>query len=249
MNRSRSPGVAFARLTFVLALVPGCSIPAVYAPRIESGRAPPRTIPSFVVGGTSFREATALLRAAGVSNLAASTGELPSGRGLFRVLVGDRLNRVYFFEGSRFAREVPLRAHPGTDVGLSVKAVAAGGRSAAMVIGAELADEGGTLGIVIVPNDASGESATIPLLRLRPSSGGLRLPLVLGGSLDAGVYFTARDAAGAAWYEAFLIRYRRGGLRVDAPISAQRLLGCSCARDWFFAPERWLSAERRAVDL
>jgi hypothetical protein len=190
-----------------------------------------------------------LLRAAGVTNLAASAGELPASGGLFRVLVGDHLERVYFFDARVLTRVVPLRAHRGTSVRLAVKAVTVGGRSAALVIGAELADAGGTLGIVVVPNDESGEQATIPLARLQATSGGPRLPLVLGASLDAGVFFTARDQRGAAWHDAYPIRYRRGAFSVGVPLSAQQLLACSCARAWYFEPEAWLAAERRAAGL
>jgi hypothetical protein len=244
MNSARLLGGALA----TLGLIAGCSIPAVYTPAAEVSRAPAAT-PSFVPGGTTYRQALESLRAAGVTNLAASEGELPDGRGLFRALTGDRLSRVYFFEGGRFRREAALRAHAGTDVALAVKAVVVAGRSAAMVIGPELADDRGTLGIIIVVNDASGESATIPRLRLAASSDGPHLPLVLGASLDSGVFLTARDGRGDAWYHAFLIRFEQGALRVARSVNVQRLLSCSCARHWYFEPRAWLSTERRRLDL
>ncbi len=228
-----------------LGLAAGCALPAAYVPVPEACRLPSR-LPAFVAGQTSFARAAAQLRAVGVTNLAAAEGELPGGaRGLLRALTGDRLNRVYFFEADRFARAVPLQAHPGSDVALSLKAVVVAGRSAAMVIGSELADARGRLGVIVVPNDDSGETATIPLLR----GDGPRLPLVLGSSLDLGVFLTARDARGQAWYDAVPIRFERGVLRVGAPVSAQRLLSCGCARDWYFEPRRWLAAERRALGL
>lgn len=201
-----------------------------------------------MAGRTTYQEALAGLRARGVTNLAASEGQLPSGQGVFQVLTGDRLNRVFFFRGRRFERQVGLHAYPGTDVVLSVKAVVVSGITAVMVIGPELATERGTLGMIVVKNDASDEFATIPRLRLtRPSAP--HLPLVLGDSLDTGVFYTARNQRGDAWDQAFLIRFERGAMRVAEAVSVRRLLGSSSARHWYFEPGAWLSSERRLLEL
>jgi hypothetical protein len=261
-RREMLTGCAAIVLSASASLAGGCVLSTAYLPITEPHRILSRErMPRFDAERTGYPKAVQTLKKIGVSNLAAAIGNVPDdGNAVYMMLTGDALNRVYVFKGinteeCRFLLELPMHAFSGsdglrpTDVSLYLKAVTIGRTSAAMVVGPELIDEHGNIGIIVLDNDDTSGYSTIRSIGFELWHTGVNLPIIKGTDLVTGVYFTARDNDGSAWDYAYLIQYENGKPAVKDRILTQKLLDCPDCELWFYNPRKWLNEKRAELLL
>lgn len=203
--------------------------------------------------GMGLREVHGLLRACGVSHLTnplhsyieRGPGSLAEpGRGV-HALTGDHVGALLLFEDGHYERSLPMddRTFPQVH-GVRIWDLAGAPELGFLVLSRHnRLGQRGTLEL----RSEQGRAERYDVTSLVLTHDGLQQPLFIGrdlgtqDDLDLGIYFTARDDAGAPWDSGYLLRRRDGVLHLERATSTQRDQAemCSCYTDWLAGTDRF----------
>jgi len=173
----------------------------------------------------------AYLKKKGATNIIASEGYISEK--VVTAITADFLDYIYIFSDSQYIAKHKIKYDEGNPQTHPVMKVVYGNGKFGFLLVADNMKLGGKRVAQLILVGKSGKMSTrsISLESLIEKNGGLYDPFIGGENLESGLVISARDRAGRAWGDAYLLTIDKNKLRLEKK-AKEFAFKCSCFADW-----------------
>ena len=216
--------------SFALFLMTACYSASM--PNYENQSYPDINEEKLKIGKTFTKSSfLAYLKKKGATNIIASEGYISEK--VVTAITADFLDYIYIFSDSRYIARFEIKYDEGKpQTHPVVKVVYGKGKFGFLLVADNMRLKGKRVAqLILVGKGGKITNNSISLESLIERNGGLYDPFIGGENLESGLVFSARDRAGRAWGNAYILTIEKNKLHFEKK-AMEKVFGCSCFTDW-----------------